>query len=147
MLLKVALRAVPNQQITFGANGQTFNMTVTSGTVNDKALQGENADTDDNTKIYTFATIYSGTTPIIQNTICNHAEYLNQYSSIMQGYLFFYVNGGTDAGANDQVIYTGFNSSINLYYSDYDALALDYDAWVATNKIALEQRFIFNVGS
>ena len=148
MIQSIPLQAIPNQQLTFGINNQTFNITITSQAVNAKTLQNNTPDPDANTVIYTFASVFLGSTPIIQNAICNHAVYLNQYPSDMQGYLFFYVEGATlDPEVSDKVIYTGFGNNINLWYSDYDALALDYAAWVKANQQSLALEYIYDANS
>lgn len=146
MILEIPLQTIPNQQVTFGANGQTFNMTITSNTVNNKTLLAQNADIDANTKIYTFATIFLGIDSIIQNTICNHAQYLMPYPSLINGYLFFYVDGA-DSGSNDQILYTNFGTTTHLYYTDYDALTLNYNAWVTANNNHLSLKYIYGISS
>lgn len=138
----IPLQSIPNQQLTFGINGQTFNITITSATVNNKRLLMQTPDIDANTKIYTFASIFLGTQPIIQTTICKHAYYLNPYPSLMKGYLFFYVNGA-DKGGADEVLYTNFNINTNLYYADYNALALNNAAWIANNKQSLAMKYVY----
>ncbi len=148
MLIEIPLRAIPNQQITFGTNNQTFNLVISTKTVNDKILLAQTPDIDINTRLYTFTSIFLGITPIIQTTISLHARYLIPYTSAINGYLFFYVEDADGSQtADDSVSYINFGTTTHLYYSDYDALALNYKSWVSNNQKTLALKYIYDVSN
>jgi len=144
IIQQIPLTQVPNQRLTTSINGNTFNLTVTTKSINTKKLRGENADVNENTMYSTFTSIALGDTPIIQNTISLHATYLNPYESAINGYLFFYADDGDVADGDDHIIYTRFGKDVFLYYSDTDVLKINYAVWLKENQPALSQRFIYN---
>lgn len=142
MLLEIQLQNIPNQTVSFSANGQNFNMDITTKTINRKTLQNNTPDIDNNTLIMTFGTVYLSNTPIIYNTLCVHAEYINQFTSNIKGYLFFYVDTA-DVGNDDAVNYLNFGTTTHLYYSDIDILTVNYNNWVKNNQPYLANKYIY----
>ncbi len=109
ILTEIPLKSLPNQ---------TF-----SSLVNQQQLTIDLYQRDE----YLFANVYLNATLIIGGMKCNNAVYLNQYPTPLNGYLFFYTKSGEDP------TYLTLGTDAHLFYSDYDALAIDYQNWVRKN--------------
>lgn len=117
MLLQIPLNSIPNQQVTCNLNNQQITVNVY---LQDKSL---------------FCDVYVGSTAIILGMRATHGSYLNQFDSVLNGYLFWWDEDGLDPQ------YQTLGTIGKLYYSDYDVLALIYDQWVIDNKTELIAEF------
>lgn len=109
ILLEIPLQPIPNQQVGCTLNGQqtTFDIYIAGTTV--------------------YVNVYLNSAMIIAGMPAVNAAYLTQYPTAFSGYLFFYDDTGVDP------TYQSLGITSHLLFSDYDALALDYAAWIIAN--------------
>jgi hypothetical protein len=109
VLTEIPLKSLPNQTFSTLVNNQQLTI--------DLYQRNE----------YLFCNIYLNATLIVDAMKCNNAVYLNQYPTLLKGYLFFYTN------SKEEPTYLTLGTDAHLFYSDYDALAIDYQNWVIDN--------------
>jgi hypothetical protein len=157
ILQEIPLQAVINQSVTININNQLIGITIRPITVNNKELWNTtpeyqsttitfNINADINatapSSIFLVADIVLNGNPIIYNCMCSNGVYLNPFTSDLVGYLFFYVDDWQTS--TDTIEYTNFgDGNTHLYYSDYDALQANFDAFVLNNLQALQVPYVY----
>lgn len=136
ILEEVYLQPIPNQRTTVVLNGQNITLDIYSITnpmnynivystetlpINQQIIAGNRQDN------LMFCNVYLNENIIIAGMRCVHAAYINQYLTPFVGYIFFYDDTGIDP------TYQTLGTTSHLYFSDYDALAIDYADWLIAN--------------